>query len=82
MLFKEFFEQGDNESKNGLEISPLCDRNTLHIPDSQISEFLSTFISWFKTLILAFNKYIIEPTFNTLTNLFYVINEDLARAWK
>lgn len=63
LLFREFFEQGDREHKAGLEISPLCDRNTLHIPDSQIT----------------FNKYIIKPTFQTITNLFVVINNELSR---
>ena len=38
MLFKEFFNQGDIEREKGLPISPLCDRNTLHKPQSQISK--------------------------------------------
>ena len=37
LLFREFFKQGDREKQLGMEISPLCDRSTLHIPDSQIS---------------------------------------------
>ncbi|CAG5111017.1 Oidioi.mRNA.OKI2018_I69.chr2.g5356.t1.cds [Oikopleura dioica] len=60
-LFEEFFLQGDQEAKSGFPISPLCDRNTLHIPNSQIS----------------FNKYIIEPTFSALTEFFKAANECL-----
>lgn len=32
---REFFAQGDAEEKYGLPISPLCDRKTINIPDSQ-----------------------------------------------
>ena len=36
-LFEEFFRQGDKEAAAGFPISPLCDRATLQIPNSQIS---------------------------------------------
>ena len=37
-LFEEFFRQGDKEVAAGFPISPLCDRATLQIPNSQISK--------------------------------------------
>ena len=33
---EEFFKQGDKEREMGLDISPLCDRNTTQVPQSQI----------------------------------------------
>ena len=33
---EEFFKQGDKERELGLDISPLCDRNTTQVPQSQI----------------------------------------------
>ena len=36
MLMQEFFAQGDREKAMGIPISPLCDRTTTNIPDSQI----------------------------------------------
>ena len=45
LLFKEFFNQGDIEREKGLPISPLCDRNTLHKPQSQISTLLWPYVS-------------------------------------
>jgi len=50
-LLEEFFKQGDLERDMGLEISPLCDRRTINIPQSQIG----------------FITYIIEPTFALLS---------------
>ena len=39
---QEFFKQGDMESQQGLEFSPLCDRHNTMVPQSQIGEsFLS-----------------------------------------
>lgn len=35
-LVKEFFKQGDKEKELELPYSPLCDRNTTRIPESQI----------------------------------------------
>ena len=36
LVIEEFFQQGDREAQLGLPYSPLCDRHTLVIPDSQI----------------------------------------------
>ena len=36
LLMEEFFRQGDMETALGLPYSPLCDRNTTHIAESQI----------------------------------------------
>ena len=36
----EFFEQGDQERKRDLAISPLCDRHSAKIAQSQIGRFL------------------------------------------
>ena len=38
---EEFFKQGDQEREMGLDISPLCDRNTTQVPQSQIGRSLS-----------------------------------------
>ena len=47
---EEFFKQGDKERELGLDISPLCDRNTTQVPQSQIG----------------FIDYIVSPLFNTV----------------
>ncbi len=36
LVIEEFFRQGDREAQLGIPFSPLCDRHTLVIPDSQI----------------------------------------------
>ena len=33
---EEFFKQGDKEQEQGLDFSPLCDRQTTMVPQSQI----------------------------------------------
>ena len=35
---EEFFKQGDKERELGLDISPLCDRDTTQVPQSQIGK--------------------------------------------
>lgn len=35
-VLEEFFRQGDLEASMGLPYSPLCDRHTVHVADSQI----------------------------------------------
>ncbi|VDN82665.1 unnamed protein product [Brugia pahangi] len=45
-VLEEFFRQGDLEASMGLPYSPLCDRNTVHVADSQIG----------------FIDFIVEPT--------------------
>lgn len=51
LLLEEFFRQGDLEKSMGCPVSPLCDRRTTNIPQSQIG----------------FITYIIEPTYAILT---------------
>ncbi|XP_028402818.1 calcium/calmodulin-dependent 3',5'-cyclic nucleotide phosphodiesterase 1B-like isoform X2 [Dendronephthya gigantea] len=43
-VMEEFFEQGDAEKDLGLPLSPLCDRNTTVIPESQVG-FISLILS-------------------------------------
>ena len=42
-LLEEFFRQGDKEKELGLPFSPLCDRNTTLIAESQIGNFLNLY---------------------------------------
>jgi len=58
-LSEEFFRQGDMEKELGLPCSNLCDRNTVLVSQSQ----------------LGFLRFIIEPTFKTLIDLFKHIAE-------
>ena len=53
-LTEEFFRQGDMEKELGLPCSNLCDRNTVLVSQSQ----------------LGFLRFIIQPTFKTLIDLF------------
>lgn len=43
-VMDEFFQQGDAEKAQGLPFSPLCDRNTTVIPESQVG-FISIILS-------------------------------------
>lgn len=52
-ILEEFFLQGDEEAKLGLPFSPLCDRNNVLIPESQIS----------------FIEFIVEPSLTIMTDL-------------
>uniref|UniRef100_A0A670XV95 Phosphodiesterase n=1 Tax=Pseudonaja textilis TaxID=8673 RepID=A0A670XV95_PSETE len=52
-LLEEFFRQGDKEAKLGLPFSPLCDRKSTMVPQSQIG----------------FIDFIVEPTFTVLTDM-------------
>lgn len=58
-LTEEYFRQGDREKELGLPCSTLCDRNTVLVPQSQFG----------------FLRFIIEPSFNTLIDLFRHIAE-------
>ncbi|KAM3186030.1 hypothetical protein ACTXT7_005211 [Hymenolepis weldensis] len=53
MLSEEFFRQGDREKELGMPISPLCDRNTVVLPQSQIG----------------FIDFIVEPIFVVLGDM-------------
>lgn len=37
-VLEEFFRQGDLEASMGLPYSPLCDRHTVHVAESQIGK--------------------------------------------
>lgn len=52
-LLKEFFSQGDEERRLGLPVSPMCDRDTVNVPGSQIG----------------FIDFIIQPTLQALSLL-------------
>ncbi|XP_042331686.1 calcium/calmodulin-dependent 3',5'-cyclic nucleotide phosphodiesterase 1C isoform X3 [Sceloporus undulatus] len=52
-LLEEFFRQGDKEAELGLPFSPLCDRKSTMVPQSQIG----------------FIDFIVEPTFTVLTDM-------------
>lgn len=43
-VVEEFFQQGDKERDAGLSCSPLCDRHTTMIPQSQIGERSKVFV--------------------------------------
>ena len=50
---EEFFNQGDKEKEMGLDVSPLCDRNTTQVPQSQIGKFLNPYkMSHFNCFVL------------------------------
>ncbi|XP_074397913.1 dual specificity calcium/calmodulin-dependent 3',5'-cyclic nucleotide phosphodiesterase 1C isoform X1 [Zonotrichia albicollis] len=52
-LLEEFFRQGDKEAELGLPFSPLCDRTSTMVAQSQIG----------------FIDFIVEPTFTVLTDM-------------
>jgi hypothetical protein len=52
-VVKEFFDQGDKEKAQGLEISMLCDRHTTNFAKSQ----------------LGFLNFVISPYFNILATI-------------
>jgi len=42
-VMEEFFRQGDRERALGMDVSPMCDRNTVKIPNAQVSQPCSYF---------------------------------------
>ena len=66
MLLEEFFRQGDDEIKIGLPASPMMDRNTTLIPDSQIG----------------FMNVIVKPTFTVLHDMFDLITTQILLEFK
>ncbi|XP_038623976.1 calcium/calmodulin-dependent 3',5'-cyclic nucleotide phosphodiesterase 1C isoform X2 [Tachyglossus aculeatus] len=52
-LLEEFFQQGDKEAELGLPFSPLCDRKSTMVAQSQVG----------------FIDFIVEPTFTVLTDM-------------
>lgn len=67
-LMEEFFRQGDKEAELGLPFSPLCDRTSTLVAQSQIG----------------FIDFIVEPTFSVLTDVAEKMvlpqNEDSSKA--
>lgn len=59
-VLEEFFRQGDLEQSMGLPYSPLCDRNTTHVAESQIGVNVSLFSYAFHHI--GFIDFIVEPT--------------------
>ncbi|XP_035866330.1 calcium/calmodulin-dependent 3',5'-cyclic nucleotide phosphodiesterase 1C isoform X3 [Phyllostomus discolor] len=53
LLLEEFFRQGDREAELGLPFSPLCDRKSTMVAQSQVG----------------FIDFIVEPTFTVLTDM-------------
>ena len=62
---EEFFKQGDKERELGLDISPLCDRDTTQVAQSQIG----------------FIDYIVVPLFHTVMETMEVVAATLDPAW-
>jgi calcium/calmodulin-dependent 3',5'-cyclic nucleotide phosphodiesterase len=62
-LVEEFFRQGDAERELGIPFSPLCDRDTTMVSQSQIG----------------FIDFIIKPTYAIVTQLFDAVSEMLLR---
>jgi hypothetical protein len=60
-VLEEFFRQGDLEASMGLPYSPLCDRHTVHVADSQIG----------------FIDFIVEPTMNVCGEMLIKMVEPL-----
>ena len=50
---EEFFKQGDKEQEQGLDFSPLCDRQTTMVPQSQIgaNHSSSKYVKFFLTSV-------------------------------
>ena len=55
----EFFEQGDEEAKLGLPISPNCDRSTTNTPESQVG----------------FIRFVVEPAYEVLCSFIPFVEE-------
>jgi len=62
-LFEEFFQQGDLEKDQGLQISMLCDRETTNVALSQPG----------------FIGFVSLPLFNNLANIMPILLEDVDR---
>uniref|UniRef100_A0A670IDE2 3',5'-cyclic-nucleotide phosphodiesterase n=1 Tax=Podarcis muralis TaxID=64176 RepID=A0A670IDE2_PODMU len=59
-LMDEFFKQGDKEAELGLPISPLCDRGTTNIAETQIG-FIDVIVKPIFSLIIEAAEKIVEP---------------------
>ncbi|OUM69654.1 hypothetical protein PIROE2DRAFT_33516, partial [Piromyces sp. E2] len=65
MITEEFFQQGDEEAKRGMIISPYMDRNFENVPDNQIG-FISFVVS---PLFISLNKQFSDAFVDLLKNL-------------
>ncbi|ORX58572.1 HD-domain/PDEase-like protein [Piromyces finnis] len=65
MIIEEFFQQGDEEAKRGMIISPYMDRNFENTPDNQIG-FISFVVN---PLFIPLNKYFDGTFSNLLINI-------------
>ncbi|GAB1290864.1 Phosphodiesterase [Apodemus speciosus] len=64
-LLEEFFRQGDREAELGLPFSPLCDRKSTMVAQSQVGYPLRGVGS----VPVGFIDFIVEPTFTVLTDM-------------
>lgn len=69
LLMEEFFQQGDKEHELGLPYSPLCDRNTTLIAESQIGSSLYDYIPKYTCLTgcachIIFSKLMVNLSLN------------------
>lgn len=71
-VLEEFFRQGDLEVSMGLPYSPLCDRHTVHVAESQIG--LKKFLIY---IFLGFIDYIVEPTMVVCSEMLIKLVEPL-----
>uniref|UniRef100_W8ASS9 Phosphodiesterase n=2 Tax=Ceratitis capitata TaxID=7213 RepID=W8ASS9_CERCA len=62
LLFEEFFRQGDLERELGLPFSPMCDRNNILFPESQIG----------------FIDFIVEPSLSVMSDMLEYVLTPLA----
>ena len=60
-LMEESFKQGDKEREQGLEISPLCDRNTVNVAKCQVG----------------FISYIVHPLWETMAELVFPDGQEI-----
>lgn len=61
LLMEEFFQQGDKERENGMDISPMCDRHNATIEKSQVG----------------FIDYIVHPLWETWGDLVHPDAQDI-----
>jgi hypothetical protein len=59
LVTEEFGQQGDREKLEGLEVSPMCDRNSINLPSMQYS----------------FIQYVVSPLIVAFIQLFYPLHE-------
>ena len=75
LLMEEFFRQGDQEKELKRQCSPLCDRNTTLVPESQIGmcELSYKLCIFMLKLYPGFIDVIVIPTYEVLGNMIDLI---------